>query len=346
MGAALLGIGNFHSLSPLVLFAVSPAVFWPYFAGAVVLIVGLARLRWNEVCGSRGLETLIPFGPVLFAVSMAVFSGDHFGAARAVSGVVPAWMPWHLFWTYFVGSALIAAALSIAAGKESQLAAALLGPMLFSFVLMIHIPSCFATPHDKTRFTVAIRDTALSAGALALAASLAERWRRGAYRGLGLALRSAVWGKIPAIARIVIGVALADFGIQQWVFPRFAPGIPQEGAGAIVTAPAWLPAHALWGYLSGAIFLVTGLALLLNRKPRQAASLLAAGVLVLIAFVYVPLTIQHATNIGLGLNYLAIHFALAGGALLLAGALPKGAAAAMPVEAGREAALHRAGTAN
>jgi len=346
LGAALLDIGNYHRFPPLLLFAVSPAVFWPYFAGAVVLIAGLARLRWNEVGGSRGFETLIPFGPVLFAVSMAVFSGDHFGAARAVSGVVPAWMPWHLFWTYFVGSALIAAALSIAVGKDSQLAAALLGLMLFSFVLMIHIPSCFATPHDKTRFTVAIRDTALSAGALALAASLAERWRRGAYRGLGLALRSAAWGKIPTVARIVIGIALADFGIQQLVFPRFAPGIPQEGPGVLVRAPAWLPAHALWGYVSGAIFLVTGLAILLNRKPRQAASLLAAAVLLLIALVYIPLTIQHAANIGLGLNYLAIHFALAGDALLLAGALPKGADPAISVEVGREAVLRRAGTAN
>lgn len=346
MGAALLDIGNFHRFSPLLLFAVSPAVFWPYFAGAVVLIVGLARLCRDEVRGSRGLETLIPFGPVLFAVAMAVFSGDHFGAPRAVSGVVPAWMPWHLFWTYFVGSALIAAALSMAVGKESQLAAALLGLMLFSFVLMIHIPSCFATPHDKTRFTVAIRDTALSAGALAFAASQAERWRRGAYRGLGLALRSTVWRKIPAIARIVIGVTLADFGIQQLLVPRFAPGIPQEGPRVMVTAPAWLPAHALWGYLSGAIFLVTGLALLSNRKPRHAASLLAAVVLVLVAFVYVPLTIQHATNIGRGLNYLAIHFALAGAALFLAGALPKGAAPAIPIEAEREAVLRGGGTAD
>ncbi|HLV95841.1 MAG TPA: hypothetical protein VKS44_11670 [Candidatus Acidoferrales bacterium] len=316
-------------------------VLWPYTAGAVVLVVGLAAVSRKQVREEPGLERFVPLGPVLFAIPMAIFSGDHFVAARAVGGIVPSWMPWHLFWAYFVGTALMAAALSIAARKESQLAAALLGIMLFLFVLMIHIPACFATPFDASRLTIALRDSALSAGAFSFAAVQAEEWQRGAYRGWGFALGSAAWKRIPAIARVVIGVALTYFGIQHLRFPSFAPGFPQEGPGVVVAMPSWIPAHVFWGYLTGAIMIGCAIALLMNWRPRAAANVLAAMVLVLVVFVYVPLTIKNASNIALGLNYLAIHFALAGDALLLASALPKGIAEEVAVPAARKASLEQ-----
>lgn len=322
------------------------AVFWPYFEGAAILIIGLAALSWTDVRAARGLEKLVPFAALLFAIPMAVFSGDHFGAARAVSTVVPSWMPWHMFWTYLVGTALIAAALSLAARKESQLAAAMLGIMLFLFVLMIHLPNWAAMPQQRMRHTLVLRELGLSAGALAFAAALAEDWKRGAYRGWGLAMRSTAWRRILAIARVVIGIVLIDFGIQQILFPTFAPGIPQDGTRVVISMPSWIPAHALWGYISGAIFVVCGIALLLNRKPRLASTILGATVLVWALFVYVPLTIRNASNIDLGLNYLAIHFALAGELLFLARALPQHAEEEIRVEATRGARLGRADTAD
>ncbi|HTU33547.1 MAG TPA: DoxX family membrane protein [Candidatus Acidoferrum sp.] len=304
------------------LFAFKPPVFWPWVEGAAILLIGLAALSWSDVLGSPGLERLILFGPMLYAIAIAVFSGDHFGAPRAVATIVPSWMPWHLFWTYFVGAALIAAALSLAAHKESQLAAALTGLMLALFVLMIHIPNCFRVPHDRSLYTIAARECLLSAGAFAYAAALAQDWRRGTYRGWGLALGSSVaWKKMANIARIVIGVVIVDYGIQQFLFPSYAPGIPQQGP-EIIQMPSWIPAHVLWTYASGAIFLVCGIALLLNRRPRLIAEIFAAAVLVITALVYVPATIKNPANIGIGLNYIAIHFMLAGAALMLAQAMP------------------------
>lgn len=304
------------------LFVFKPAVAWPWIEGAAILLIGLAALSWSDVREWDGFEKLIPFGPTLYAIAIAVFSGDHFGAPRAVATIVPRWMPWHLFWTYFVGAALIAAALSLAAHKESQLAAALTGVMLFLFVLMIHIPNCFRAPHDRSMYTIAVRECLLSAGAFAYAAALAQDWSRCAYRGWGLALRSsAAWAKMTSISRIVIGVAIIDYGIQQFLFPSYAPGIPQQGP-EIIHMPPWIPAHALWAYVSGAIFLTCGIALLLNLRPRLVAEILAATVLVITAFVYIPATIKTPANIGIGLNYVAIHFMLAGAALMLAQAMP------------------------
>ncbi|MGH9733117.1 MAG: DoxX family protein [Candidatus Acidiferrales bacterium] len=299
-----------------------PAVFWPWAEGVAILLIALAALSWSEVGRSHGLEKLIPFGPMLYAIAIAVFSGDHFGTPRAVAMIVPRWMPWHLFWVYFVGAALVAAALSLAVRKESQLAAALTGLMLLLFVLMIHIPNCFRAPHDRSIYTIAARECLLSAGAFAYAAALAHDWRRGTYRGWGLALQSsAAWAKIASISRIVIGVVIVDYGIQQLLFPNYAPGIPQQGP-EVIQMPSWIPAHALWAYASGAIFLVCGIALLLNRRPRLVAEFLAAVVLVITALVYIPATIKNPANIGIGLNYVAIHFMLAGAALMLALAMP------------------------
>lgn len=305
-----------------VLLFVPGAVFWPWVEGAAILLIGLAALSRSEVGHSRGLEKLIPFGALLYAIAIAVFSGDHFGTPRIVATIVPKWMPWHLFWVYFVGAALVAAALSLAVRKQSQLAAALTGLMLLLFVLMIHIPNCFRAPHDRSIYTIAARECLLSAGAFAYAAALAHDWRRGTYRGWGLALQSsAAWTKIATVARIVIGIVIVDYGIQQFLFPNYAPGIPQQGP-EVIQMPSWIPAHALWAYASGAIFLVCGIALLLNRRPRLIAEFLAAVVLVITALVYVPATIKTPANIGIGLNYVAIHFMLAGAALMLARAMP------------------------
>jgi uncharacterized membrane protein YphA (DoxX/SURF4 family) len=304
-------------------FGIPSAVLWPYLLGFAVLAIGLpVRLRGRVREGASG--DLIAFGPLLFAIPMAIFGGDHLVAAKAVATIVPSWIPGHLFWTYFVGFALISAALSFAANKLARIAGILLGIMIFLFVLLIHVPSCFATPFDKTRVTILLRDSALSWGVLAFAASWAGQWRtRGA--------RTTV-----TIARIVVGIAIAEFGVQHFLNPAFAPGIPQESSTRIVTMPSWIPGHALWAYGVGAIFVVCGLGILLGKQARFAATVLGATVLVLVALVYIPLTIREACDVANGLNYLAIHLALAGSALLLASALPK----TSPAPAESEASLH------
>jgi uncharacterized membrane protein len=328
---------------PALLFVFKPPVFWPYFEGVAVLLIGLTALSWSEVRVSRGLEKLVPFGPMLYAIAIAIFSGDHFGVPRGVATIVPRWMPWHLFWVYFVGAALIAAAMSIAAQKESQLAAAMTGVMLVLFVLMIHIPNCFRAPHDRSMYTIAARECLLSAGAFAYAAAQAQDWRRGTYRGWGLALRSSAWSKVVGIARLVIGVVIVDYGIQQFLFPGYAPGIPQQGP-EIIVMPSWIPAHALWAYVSGAIFLLCGIALLLNWRPRLVAEVLAATVLVEVALIYAPATIKTPANIDIGLNYIAIHFMLAGTALFLARALPQRLAEDVAVKVRESSAAARVET--
>jgi uncharacterized membrane protein len=319
-------INFFHDFYRLpfaaIVFSISGGTFWPYFGGGAILVIGMA-MAWNgEVRKAHGLDKLILFGPLLFAIPMAIFGADHLTAARSVAGVVPSWIPGHLFWAYFVGVCLIAAAFSLATKIESRFAAALLGIMIFLFVLLIHVPSCFATPYDKTRLTIVLRDLALSGGALAFAASSSEQRRVGGTPGWPP--RSHLQNprsKLIVAARFLIAISIGVFGIDHYLYPTFAPGIPQEGA-VFVTMPAWIPGHMLWAYATGMIFVVCAVGLMTRKHARSAATVLGLVVLVLALFVYVPLTVAKASDIANGLNYLAIHFALAGAVLLLAGSSP------------------------
>jgi uncharacterized membrane protein len=300
--------------------ATAANVFWPYFAGASVFVLGLAMVNKNEVRQAQGIDRLIAFGPVFFATGMAIFGADHLTAAKFVATIVPSWMPGRLFWAYFVGVALIAAAVSLATRLRWQLAAAMLGIMIFLFVLMIHIPNVIATPQDKTRFTVLLRDLALSAGALGFAA-----WRNGQERDAEREMQNSRLGMlrhtILTLTRLVMAVSIAVFGVDQILNPTFAPGIPQEGV-FFITMPEWIPAHVFWAYFSGTIFLICAAGLTTGKYAHSAATILGVTVLVLIALVYAPRMISRASDIAGGLNYVAIHFALCGAALLLARALP------------------------
>jgi uncharacterized membrane protein len=314
-----------------------PRVFWPYFAGVAVLAIGTLSAVHRGARQPWALDKIVQFGPVFFAIPLAIFGADHFIAAKFVAEIVPQWIPAHLFWVYFVGVALIAAALSLAANKVALLAATLLGIMLFLFVLLIHAPACFATPHDKTRLTILLRDMALSAGALAFATSQSsfgrgreEQRRRGdgvraGFRGLRVLNLGT---KVLTLARFAIAITVTVFGFEHFLDPEVAPGIPQESPTVAMAMPSWIPGHVFWAYVTGAILLACGVSLIANRQARFAATVLGLTLLVLTLFVYVPLMIAKPSDIGNGLNYVAIHFVLAGAALLLAGALPK----TVPVE--------------
>jgi len=306
----------------LAAFSISSPELWPYFAGGAILIIGIVMAQKYKVPQAHGLDRVILLGPLLLAIPMAIFGGDHFMAAPFVAKAVPSWIPGHLFWAYFVGAALVAAAFSLAAKIQPRLSAALLGIMIFIFVLTIHIPSCFATPYDKTRLTIVLRDSTLAAAALAFAASPSDDSQAGRTSAwlerLGLQSVGPIW---IVIARFLFAISIAVFGIDQYLNPTFAAGIPQEGP-AFITMPDWIPGHVFWAYLTGTIFVVCALGLTTRKYARSAATFLGVTVLALALFIYLPITIAKASDIANGLNYLAIHLALSGAALLLASSLP------------------------
>jgi uncharacterized membrane protein len=289
--------------------------FWPYFAGAVVLFIGLAKIFGEPRIHACGIDRAVVFGPLFLAIPMAVFGVDHFIATSIVTAMIPSWIPGHLFWAYFIGVALILAALSIVTRKQSALAATLLSAMIFSFVLLIHLPNLATYPRNRILLAVLLRDSSFSGGALSCALAQAQQWPK---------LRLS-W--ITALVRYVISVTAVVFGVEHFFHPHFVPVVPLKQL-----MPSWILAHLFLAYLTGAVLIVFGLSIAFNWKARLAATWLGIAVFVIVLLVYLPITVANLSDIGNGLNYLVDTLAFSGSALLLAGVLPIEGRSKIPTE--------------
>lgn len=292
-----------------------PAKLWlPYFSGAVVLILGIARVA-GEMKQQPLLQKLILLGPTLFAFPLAVFGTEHFTEMAFIKALMPAWIPFHLFWVILVGICLIAASLAIVLRKKAALAAGLVALTMLGFALMLHIPDAVSALRDRFLWAIALRTLAFCGGGLAIA-SQAESW--------DIKLRDAVL----ASARILIGVPVVLFAVEHFLHPDYVPVIPLNRL-----MPAWVPAHLLVSYVTGLILLVTGLCLLANRYAGTAATTLGAAVFLIVLVIYVPMMLMNPGDIS-GLNYVADTLFLAGGPLAYAATQPHRQAVRSQVQMG------------
>src|ERR1700757_2402846 len=108
----------------MALLLIPSEVIWSYFSGGAFLAIGLVAIfvrgHWQK---ARGLDRLILFGPLFYAAPLAVFGTEHFTLTKVIASLVPAWIPWHLFWAYFVGTCFILGALSMVTGIQTRLSA-------------------------------------------------------------------------------------------------------------------------------------------------------------------------------------------------------------------------------
>jgi uncharacterized membrane protein len=92
---------------------------------------------------------LTSFGCLALALTCVVFGIDHFLYVQFVASLVPAWIPGSIFWTYFCGSALIAAGAGMMLGIRARLAAGLLAAMIFAWLIMLHVPRAIAQDYGS-----------------------------------------------------------------------------------------------------------------------------------------------------------------------------------------------------
>jgi uncharacterized membrane protein len=122
-------------------------------------------------------EKLIPLGRFFLAPQMIVAGAEHFIYARFVFDLVPSWIPWHPFWTYFCGAALVAGGIGLIVRRTARLAAAVLGATIFIWVLVLHIPRALVGLNSANEWTSVFQALAMSGIAFILAATPLERRR-------------------------------------------------------------------------------------------------------------------------------------------------------------------------
>jgi uncharacterized membrane protein YphA (DoxX/SURF4 family) len=299
------GFSLVNSPAVIAFVAIPSEVIWSYSVFGVILAIGLVAIilrgDWQRV---RGLDKLVLFGPLFYAAPLAAFGTEHFTETKGIESIIPAWIPWHLFWVYFVGACFIAAGLSLVTGIQARLAASLLALTFFLFVVLMEGPGWVQTPRDRFALTVVLREISFSGGALALAASLTEQQRK---RGAHI---------LATIARYFVAIPVLFFSFEQFMHGNHVPGVPLEPL-----TPAWIYGHTIWTYLAAVVYAVAGALLLVGKKTRTAATWLGLTVLFVVLVVYVPIGVVERASLGNGFNYVADTLMFCGTVLLLADAM-------------------------
>jgi len=274
--------------------------FFMSAAGLAVLLIALFAAK-NDIAHAHGLDRIIALTNLCFAVPLAVFGAEHFALGNSMIGLVPSYMPWRLFWIYFVGVALIVASLSIATRIQVRWSGLLFGIMMFLFVAMIHLPEAIKSG-DRLIWTIVIREMSFGGGGWVLAGIA---W--GQLHGKGNILI--------AVGRVLIAIAAIFFGVQHFLHPFGVPGVP-----LVKQMPTWIPARFIIDYLTGVFLIAGGVCFLIARKTRVAATYLGTWILLLVVIYYGPTLIVALMDPSAGaklegLNYFA-DILLFGGTIL------------------------------
>jgi len=269
-------------------------------AGIAALGAGLVLVR-ARFQAETGVGKLIVLGPVFEAVALAMFASEHFLATSNLMRIVPRWLPGPVFWTYFFGVALAAAAVSFIVWRWVRWSAPLLALFFFIIVATIDLPGMARHQHERLFWTLTAREWAFGCGALVLAGS---EWRL-RWKGTGVALMR--------IGRAFLAPIFVFYAIEHFLFPRYVPGVPLEKL-----TPAWMPAPVLISYLVGLTLLIAGPALLFPRMTRIAAAGAGMVLVALTVFFYIPilLTELHTPLAVEGMNYVGDTLLFASTALL------------------------------
>lgn len=278
---------------PLILAAfveLSSPAFWMSAAGLVLVVIGLLAAR-NDIAKARGLDRIVAVTNLCFAIPLAVFGAEHLSLGRSMIGLVPSYMPWRLFWTYFVGVALIITSLSIATRIQVRWSGLLFGIMMFAFVAMIHFPGAVKSG-DRNVWTIVMREMSFGGGGWVLAGTALRQLRR---KGNSLI----------TVGRVLIAIAAVVFGVLHLLHPLGVPGVPLAKQ-----MPTWIPARAVIDYLTGAFLIAGGVCFLLARRTRLAAVYLGTWILLLVVGYYGPMLVAGLANSNTiakieGLNYFA-----------------------------------------
>jgi uncharacterized membrane protein len=115
-------------------------------AGGTLMIAGYFSNNKNSL--NEFWVKLMRFGAILYTIPIVSFGILHFIYGKDVATMVPSWIPFHLFWIYFAGAALLGSGIAIILKIRLRLIASLLGTMILIWFIILHIPDVIASSAD------------------------------------------------------------------------------------------------------------------------------------------------------------------------------------------------------
>lgn len=116
-----------------------------FVGGAFLVSTSTSENTSNNYLSKLG--KLAPYGTYFFCIMLVAFGIDHFIYVEFVSGLVPKWIPFPIFWTYFTGVALLGAGIALIINFKLKTISQLLAIMLFIWLLTIHVSLAIRFPN-------------------------------------------------------------------------------------------------------------------------------------------------------------------------------------------------------
>ena len=164
------------------------------------------------------------------------------------------------------GAILTIAGLLLPVGRTRAWGALLAAIFIGFWVVGLHLPRLVARPQDLPGWLGLAECLAMSTGAFLL------------FRGKG--------DGFGRVCVLLFGATCVMFGVSHFVFAKFTASM----------VPAWLPNRLELAYLTGAIHTLTGLALIIGRWRRWAATIEAAVMSSFVLLVHAPRVAAHPTD--------------------------------------------------
>jgi uncharacterized membrane protein len=120
------------------------------FGGSLIIAAACSKEAGNSLPRFMNYKSLVVTGTVLLAVFFIACGYAHFKFAGFVNTLIPAYIPFHTFWTYCCGVFLLAGGVGLLIPSTRTWAALLSGIMVGGWFVLLHIPRFLANVQDAS----------------------------------------------------------------------------------------------------------------------------------------------------------------------------------------------------
>ena len=144
-------------------------------SGGWILFARFSVLSPGSVLEFAAGDNGVRIAKYLFAVWLIPIGLSHFLYVKETIDLIPAWIPFRIFWAYLTGAGHIAAGLGVLFSVLPRVAAAAEAGMLTIITLLVWVPAVFAAPRARMPWTAFWISTAITAAVWVVAQEIRQQ---------------------------------------------------------------------------------------------------------------------------------------------------------------------------